>query len=576
MRNKLNNNTWFLSILSIIFGLGFIQCKKTFNDPDNIINLSLSENLHRQTYDAPVQISFANLVDKSDYTAQLNNTEIFLDEPLFVNDAGFYELLITNNTTQKTDTNLFVILAKSRGKSEWGLPEFTPTSVKTDNITTEKVKLIYPKNRYSGIPLPVCIKLSDTDETYLNKNYQVSTPTISDIELIRRGIGSVNLNIADNLSIFDLGIGSQNFSQTINLPGNDTVQIPLLITNRYEIPANKTVILESDLKILESGQLTINEGCLLLVNEGINIYNSGIINANGNEQNPVYITCRAPGKYWGGFINENNSHVNIQHCFLTASGYHTSEEYQWGHAKQQALFYGNNSVLNIKNSYMIDNSGQIFYTEKCELNIANCLIQRSKTGGQQNHTQLTIDSSVFMDIPYKDHTFIDNDNDGIYLVAGNTSITNSSFMYTKDDGIDSGASSGGNVLIENCHFEGIFHEGLALSSGNSVTKTHLIKSSTFTNCGQGVELGYSSENHTVLVDNCTFYNNVVGIRYGDNYDWEYKGKMQVTNSSSYNNIYKDVWNMVHTDWTGYYENLSFSNTSVSIYNPNYPDLILLK
>ena len=69
-----------------------------------------------------------------------------------------------------------------------------------------------------------------------------------------------------------------------------------------------------------------------------------------------------------------------------------------------------------------------------------------------------------------------------------------------------------------------------------------------------------------------FLNNGIGIRYGDNYDWsEVDGKMIIKNSFSLNND-RDVWNMVRMDWSPMLENLSFENTVVSQFCPQYPEL----
>ena len=130
-------------------------------------------------------------------------------------------------------------------------------------------------------------------------------------------------------------------------------------------------------------------------------------------------------------------------------------------------------------------------------------------------------------------------------------------MWSKDDGIDSGGSSGGDVQIDNCHFEGIFHEAMALSSGGSVTKNHDISNSTFKNNGQGIELGYSSPNHQVLVTDCQFEENMIGVRYGDNYDWEVSGHMELINCSFANNIDKDIWNFVRSEWAAKDENFIY-------------------
>jgi hypothetical protein len=111
-----------------------------------------------------------------------------------------------------------------------------------------------------------------------------------------------------------------------------------------------------------------------------------------------------------------------------------------------------------------------------------------------------------------------------------------------------------------------------LSSGNGSFKYHTFRNCIFTNCGQGLEIGFSSPNHHVLADSCQFLRNGIGIRYGDNYTWaDVKGWMNIKNSISLGND-RDVWNMVRAIWSPRLANLAFENTRVSKLCPQYPGL----
>jgi hypothetical protein len=225
---------------------------------------------------------------------------------------------------------------------------------------------------------------------------------------------------------------------------------------------------------------------------------------------------------------------------------------------------------------MLDHIGQIFYPQNATLTVDNILVQRAQTGGQVNYSDLTIRNSVFTDFPDDSYVFRDEDNDALYLSASDAEIENTIFMFAKDDGLDSGNEEGGEINLTNCRFEACFHEGAALSSGNSAVKNHTFTECVFTNCGQGLELGFSSPNHTVVADKCLFLYNGIGIRYGDNYDWsEVDGKMLITNSFSLYND-KDVWNMVRINWSPKLQNMVFENTRVSALCPQYPRLELYR
>jgi hypothetical protein len=311
----------------------------------------------------------------------------------------------------------------------------------------------------------------------------------------------------------------------------------------------------------------------MVVDEAVDINASGPIVFSGTAANPVLVTCSSSGKYWGGFLTRvSGGTVEAHYTIFCQSGYHNSVGYDWGHAGRQALFYTENSTLILDHCFITDHIGQVFYPQNATLDLDNILVQRVKTGGQINNSDLTLTNSVFTDFPDDYYVFRDEDNDALYLSASDAVIGNTTFMFAKDDGLDSGNDEGGVITFTNCRFEACFHEGAALSSGGGVTKNHNFNGCVFTNCGQGLELGFSSPNHSVTADNCTFLNNGIGIRYGDNYDWsEIDGRMLIKNSFSLNND-RDVWNMVRMNWSPKIENLTFENTFVSKFCQQYPGL----
>ena len=105
-----------------------------------------------------------------------------------------------------------------------------------------------------------------------------------------------------------------------------------------------------------------------------------------------------------------------------------------------------------------------------------------------------------------------------------------------------------------------------------MSKYHVFTHCVFTNCGQGLELGYSSPNHRVTVDSCLFYGNGIGIRYGDNYVYEHQGTLSVSNSESIYNADRDVWNMLRESWSADTSKMQFRNVWVSVEIPMYPEL----
>jgi len=512
-------------------------------------DIKVSEINTKTDYLAPVILE-----NDSNKDVQINGEPIkFVQGVYALEDAGFFEMTIGNS-----DPILFVLLDKERGSPEWGLKKWIPKEPEIQTVFSGEIEFIHPKNYWPDIPIPFVLKFNNWSvEESINIACQGNNTTEF---LIKNGIGSTSIQINNNEVPFL--VSTQNYTQTVQeFYAIDTVLNGTIDTNLIINP-NTLVHITNDLNINVTGSLTIMEGCILMVDEGVNITNYGSINFSGIEINPILVTCSETGKYFGGFISEGgNATITADYTFFTNFSFHSSSEYQYGHAKHQALFKSKNTELTFNNCYFLDTPGQVFYPESCEITIANCIVQRAKTSGQINTSTLTITDSYFSDFPDDSQNYRDQDNDAIYLSGTNAMISNSMFQYAKDDGIDSGGGEGGTVTIDNCRIEGCFHEGMALSSSAPAVKLHTIKNSVISNCQQGIELGFSSPNHNVIIDNCQINNNYVGVRYGDNYEWGINGTMSLNNSVVLENT-RNIWNMVHQIWDPKNENLIINNSTI--------------
>jgi hypothetical protein len=546
-------------------------CKKNADKiPEGIINLS--ELQTKQDYHLP----FAILNDANDIRLVIinNDTVPFIKgDYIEFTENGFFELiLIYNSSQQENDTILFTTTTEEREFSEWGLKAWVPTPYKTVLLGSENVDIYYP-HRYTDlikVPFIFYVRASGAVKGIYSQGKCTAS---GDAFNIKQGVGSVNIAASALAGKADFIIGGKKLSVPLTKISNVDMELNGTINSAIEIPVNSLVRISGNLNITSTGSLTVHEGAVILIDEAVDINVSGPIVFDGTAANPVFVTCSRKEKFWGGFITRvSGGTIEAQYTVFCQSGYHDSDDYAWGHAGRQALFYTENSTLTLDHCFMTDHIGQIFYPKNATLTFDNILVQRAKTGGQVNSTDLTLRNSVFTDFPDDSYVFVDGDNDALYLNASDAVITNTVFMFAKDDGLDSGADGGGEITVTNCRFEACFHEGAALSSVDPVVKNHVFSGCVFTNCGQGLELGYSSPNHSVVADNCTFSDNGTGIRYGDNYDWsDVNGNMLITNSFSLNND-RDVWNMVRMIWSPKLENLSFENTVVSKFCPQYPEL----
>ncbi len=486
--------------------------------------------------------------------------------------AGYYRIEIFQGRPSRASISVIriVILDPERGNTEWGLPPWTPQDPDKGELGEQAVQLIHAPSAPLNMDIPLIVLLGEEpglSDTYLDAE-------IASVQFrIKRGVGSVQIPAGSSEDA--LKIDHRSFLLDINRIDTPPQSLSGVLSSDLHVAAGSYLHIPAELTIPEGITLSVGSGSFITIAPEVNIRNEGLLLLAGSANAPVTMTCSDSDKYWGGMIGTSSGNrVEATYSVFSRSGHHTGGEYSYGHAGRQALFYSENGDLKLDHCYMIDHIGQIFYPVTCTLELTACLVQRAKTGGQMNQSELVMDRCVFTDFPDDSFEYRDEDNDGLYLSETNARISNSVFMFAKDDGLDSGASGGGEVLISNSIFEANFHEGAALSSGGSVIKLHRISTSLFSNNGQGLELGYSSPNHQVEVDSCRFIGNGIGIRYGDCYEMAHHGYIHVTNSESLENSVYDVWNMNREHWSADTSHMSFENVLVSTPNPMYPELIM--
>jgi hypothetical protein len=537
--------------------------------PEGSVNLSDLSTKH--DYYLPFAIVNNN---QNISSAILNNEPVTFSYGEFIEfrENGFFELIPKDNSSQAKAPVLFTTKTIERENSEWGIRAWVPVSYSKELLGSEEVEIFYPHRYAAGIKVPFIFyaKESGTVKTVYSQGKCISS---GDNFNIKRGVGSVNIDLTSITDKAEFTVGGKQLSTPVVKIQEAPLILQGTISTATDIPANSYVKIPADLNIASTGSLTIHEGTLILIDEAVDVNVNGPVVFSGTAGNPVFVTCSNKDKFWGGFLTRvSTGTIEAKYTIFCQSGYHVSAAYKWGHSGRQALFYTENSTLKLDHCFMTDHIGQVFYPQKSVLTFNNILVQRVQTGGQINTSRLTLRNSVFTDFPEESDTFLDLDNDALYLSASDAVIDSTTFMFAKDDGLDSGNTEGGEIVVTNCRFEACFHEGAALSSGNGSFKNHTFSNCIFTNCGQGLELGFSSPNHTVLAENCQFLKNGVGIRYGDNYTWaNVEGNMHIKNSVSLDND-KDVWNMVRMNWSPKLEKLSFENTQVSALCPQYPEL----
>ena len=542
-------------------------------DPDPEATVTLDELVDMETYMEGMIVDSRFYKDERTVAIMLNDTEIIYPVSLDLTWPGYYriEILTGESPAVEKDVVRLVVLDPERGQAEWGLAPWIPAGVEFSTIGSQEIRLIYPRSIPAGSSFPLVVTAGgEPGESLVN----LEASTGSGSFRIKRGTGSAWVSPGDTVMQIDHRV----FPVKTRLLEGPPLELSGMLQADTTIPMGSHLKIPGDLTIPAGMILSLEPGTFVSIDPGVNLYNEGSLRIRGTEYLPVTLTCSDPLDYWGGVIGKTGGNrVEASYAICCRSGYHTGSEYNWGHAHRQALFYSQDGSLYLDHCYMTDHIGQVFYTEQATLEMDHCLVQRVKTGGQLNGSRVTIGRSVFTDFPDDSNLYRDEDNDGLYLIECVAEISHSVFMFAKDDGLDSGGGSlGGDVTVTHTRFESNFHEGAALSGGSTAAKNQRFFNCVFQDCGQGLELGFSSHMHQVDVDSCLFFRNGIGIRYGDNYVYPNNGYISVSNSRSLENVSDDVWNMDREDWVADTSHMAFSNVWVTKPNPMYPELKILE
>ncbi len=524
-------------------------------------------------------------------TATLDGVPTAVGSAVVVNSISYHELKAESRTAGNVlvDSKLWRFIVRDnavRGDTESGIPPHTPYRTVNDAPSAfagQTLKVIAPAAWPAGLPIPMAtvLRSAGNEAVWLNGIVTFGGFPGTTVQM-RRGWGSVVAPAATAAGTLNVD------AHLAGLAHNPAIVIeaaPVFTSVTGTLAANTNWPANSRIHV--TGSLTVNAGVTLTVGAGtiVEIYSgngtaqsaaeivvNGTLQVNGTEANPVaFVPDTAAGK-WGGIeMPAATSNVTAAWTIFTGSG----EDQLWfnttsrpthtgysSHKDQQALFLISGSgsgtsvgaQLHLANCFCFSLAGQEMNSKiRTWVDLSRTLMQRAVTCGETNDSKVTIDRSALIEFPSEDATFVDGDNDAIYLTGGDLALTNNVIGFTKDDGVDSGGNGGDNpftaaadvtpYLSQNNWFEGTYHEGNSLSGTRNVSFIGCV----FYNVGQGVECGYSAsasaDGPNATVDGCLFVSNMVGVRWGDNYGdgYSYNGSMEVKNSFVLNSLYKDAF-----------------------------------
>ncbi|MHB1307649.1 MAG: hypothetical protein ACYDC1_06390 [Limisphaerales bacterium] len=530
----------------------------------------------RARFRVPATASFAT-------ACRLNGATVSTDHWLEVTNVGYHELEVRRVPTVGGVEELrqvrFVVRSAERGSTELGLPPWTPFPV-IDSSAAElagaKLRLITPAAWPVGLEMPVIAVLENDQGSAWRANVLLPTPTGPGLQL-RRGAGSGWFPAPEGVGNIDWHVQSQGLEARRSIiVETDTrwKEVAGTLDRDTTWEADERVAITNDLTIPAGVTLSIKAGAIARLAAGVDLNVNGRVVIEGEGERPVVFVPERSDGPWGGFILRGASaEVIATHGVFARSGANPawfSENPGYDvHRREQALFLVDGAKLALTHCVAFDLEGQFGHGKNGFVTLDHCLVQRCITGGEYNGGSVRLADSWLIECPGDDGAFADADNDGIYFTTGTHEIRDSVIGWTKDDGIDHGSGGAGSLSLSNVWVESTFHEAYAWSGGGRVIR---MTNCVALNCGQGLEAGWStgSDSPDVFADGCLSAGNVVGARFGDNYDWTYSGFLRVTNSFLLFNL-RDVWGMNWDDWTYRTNQMNIRGNHLSAPNPLHPD-----
>jgi len=519
-----------------------------------------------------------------DYTAELNGTPVAVGVPVEVNEPEYYELNVQRRQkpsgAQESQLTRFIVRATERGNSEWGLPPWTPyppIASASAELVGARLVIVTPAKYPAGLEIPVIARVEDASGSRLGVNGAVTAAGFEKYPLqLLRGVGSVFLPAAEPDAIsFAAQIHSLQTPKDIAIESTTTWQtVSKDITTSTDWGKNARIRVTGDadgaLTIAAGATLTIGSGSVIVVDPDIEIKTEGHIAVNGTTQQPVVFTTLDRTKPWGGFIFEKStSRGEFTGAIVTGSGadpdwFDNNPGHGHSHRNEQPLiFVSNGARVTLTDSYLVENHGQGGHGEGGYLTMTRCLVQKCISAGQYNGGAVTLNDCALIEFPSATAPFEDNDNDALYLTGGAHSLKDCLIGWALDDGIDAGSGSNGSVTLDHCWIESTYHEALAWSEQGTRSATDTVT----LNCGQGIECGFGSPKVDTV--HCLSTANLVGARFGDNYDWDYNGFLKVRDSLLLFNK-RDIWGRAWDNWNIHLSQMDIQDSYVTTADPDFP------
>jgi hypothetical protein len=439
--------------------------------------------------------------------------------------------------------------------------EWTPDGDRTISAVFSPVaginaELLAPSRVRSGQRLPVVVRVRDrdwrinpTEQTPMQVKYGGAHPDT--LFKIRRGAGTGVVRV-ESASDFTLSAGNAAVPEshkTISM----SASFPIL-TVSGTLPSGD-VVWDGSADRLVSAKLTVPAGTRLIIRPGtwvlfgrnVGISVAGRLVVEGTENDPVVFAPQNWSEPWGG-IDFQAATGSFRYCFFVNGGGDDSKgnpavtpsspSYGWHCGRQHILYANGRSDLALDQCFLLNSRGKALGAHFSRITMTNCVESFVWHGGELHWSRLDCRDSHFMNLPNDDGIYTgDIDTDGFHIDYVDpdhpeySTIDHCYFVKGKDDAVD---QHGARLLITNCWFEDVIHEGLAASGGDTVKVFNTVSLNNDTGFESGWTEGGVSGGPFVLVDHCVAMGNrIAGLRIGDDYsrsDSEYRGRITATNT----------------------------------------------
>ena len=560
----------FLSLLLLsLMGRASIEAQVTVEGLDD-------EEVYADivTFEIPAEDGFT-------YVATLNGANVAVGESVDVFVPGYYELFVerTETATQiaTVTTVQFIVRASARGNSEWGLRPWEPLpNIASDASEFEgaSLQLVAPSSVPAGVSFPVVARVLNAEARRVGVfgRVELGEDFAVGIDLLR-GIGSTVLRAgaSDSSLLLDGRVAGLAASHRVDVEADTQwTEVSGTLEGVTDWGESARVRVVDDLSVPAGAQLRIGAGSVMQIGEGVGFHIGGSLVVEGSEASPTLWTPIASGAPWGGLqFRGEGATATFAWTLFTGSGadpdwFDNTPDSGSAHRDEEPLLWvGEGTTVTLDDCALVDLQGQAGHGDGGDLTMNRCLVQRVVTAGQYNRGSVRFDGCALIEFPADGADFLDDDNDGLYLTGGAHEIVDTLVGWALDDGIDAGSGAAGSVLIDACWIESCYHEALAWSEERDAT----VRASVFINCGQGVECGF--DNPAVDVEGSLSTANLVGYRFGDNYDWDYDGFLTVTSSLGLYND-RDVWGFNWDDWTYRVNQMDIRDNHFSQENRRHP------